>query len=49
MIGLLSVLVALTVLIFEFYVSRKTKSEAACKVWVKESRSNEWMCVDKLK
>ena len=49
MIELLAVLVALTVLAIEFYVSKKTKSEALCKVWVKESQSNEWMCVDKLK
>lgn len=49
MIELLAVLVAFTVLSIGLYFSRKTKSEAVCKVWVQEKRSNEWMCVDKLK
>lgn len=49
MIELLAILLAVTVLTIEFYVSRKTKTETVCKVWVQENRSNEWICVDKRK
>lgn len=47
MIELIAVLVAFTILAIEFYANRKTKTDDLCKVWVKENRSNEWICVDK--
>lgn len=49
MIELMVILLAVTILTIEFYVSRKTKTETVCKVWVQENGSNEWICVDKRK
>jgi hypothetical protein len=49
MIGLIAVLTAMTVLAIEYYVSRKTKTEYVCKVWVQENRSADWVCVERLK
>ncbi len=49
MIEIIAVLTAMTVLAIEYYVSRKTKTEDVCKVWVQENRSTDWICVERLK
>lgn len=49
MIEVIAVLTGMTVLAMGYYVSRKTKTEEVCKVWVQENRSTEWVCVEKLK
>ncbi len=49
MIEIITALSALTVLTFGYFVTRKSKTENVCKVWVQEDRSSDWLCVDRLK
>ncbi len=46
MIELLAGLIALMVLTHEYYAGRQSKTEAACRVWVKEKGSVDWICVE---
>lgn len=48
MIELIAALIALTILNFEYFVVRRSKTEKVCKVWVQENRSSDWICVDRL-
>ncbi|WP_300465342.1 hypothetical protein [Desulfobacula sp.] len=49
MIEIIAVLTVMTVLAIGYYVSKKTKTEGVCKVWVQENRSTEWVCIERLK
>lgn len=49
MIGILAVFIAFTVLTIEYYVSRKSKTETVCTVWVQKNWSSEWICVERSK
>lgn len=48
MIETLAILIGLTVLTVEYYVSRNKKTESVCKVWVQENPTTEWICVEKI-
>lgn len=46
MIELLAGLIALMVLAHEYYAGREAKTGTACRVWVQEKGSVEWICVE---
>ena len=49
MIELLALLAAATLLTIAYFTEQKPETEAVCKVWVQEYRSNDWICVEKQK
>ncbi len=49
MIEILAVLIAISVLSLGYYTNRSNTSTVACKIWVQENPSTDWICVDQSK